>query len=125
MPGSYYLSNLLNPKGTAILKEGQYLNAYKIGYHKGKPALIQSRPVTVYRDKNRDEFFDLNKEETGMFGIDIHRAGPFSHLVNSWSAGCQVFQKESDFEFFMTLCEATQKICNGLFTYTLIEESYL
>lgn len=123
LPGAHYLSNLLNPKGTAILAPGQY--RYKLGSHRGKPALVQAAPVTVYRDKNRDQNFDLVDPETGYFGINIHRAGRFSHFVNSWSAGCQVFQREDDFEFFLNLCESVAHRSHGMFHYTLIDEGTL
>lgn len=122
LPGNYYLSNLLNSKGTAILKEGHYKDAYKIGLHKGENALIQCAPVTVYRDKNRDENFDLIEPESGMFGINIHRAGKLSHFVNSWSAGCQVFKVEEDFNFVFALCRDSASRFGNRFSYTLIEE---
>src|SRR5690606_23738191 len=35
-PGLYWMRNFLNPKGTAILKEGQYVNTYAIDYHNNK-----------------------------------------------------------------------------------------
>lgn len=119
LPGEHYLRKLLNPRGTAILAPGQYVNAYALGLHKGKPALVQVAPVTVYRDGNRDQNFDLVNPESGMFGINIHRAGKFSNFVNSWSAGCQVFRRESDFEFFLDLCRGSRDPWR--FTYTLIE----
>src|SRR5258706_8646638 len=54
-PGTYWLKNPLNPQGTAILKEGQYISSHAIGLHRGKyPALVQVRPVTVIRDYDRD-----------------------------------------------------------------------
>lgn len=122
LPGKYWLSHLMNPKGSAILKPGEYLNSWQLGKHKGKDALIQCRPVTVYRDKNLDDTFDYTHQESGMFGINIHRAGSFSHLVNSWSAGCQVFQAEEDFERFLYFCKEKANLHKGLFSYTLIEQ---
>src|SRR5258705_13431643 len=35
-PGTYWLENPLNPQGTAILKEGQYIGSHAIGQHRGK-----------------------------------------------------------------------------------------
>lgn len=122
LPGKYWLTNLMNPKGAAILMPGQYLESYRIGLHKKKKALIQVRPVIVYRDKNGDEEFDLINPDAGNFGINIHRAGAFSHFVNSWSAGCQVFKKEHEFLEFINICEQRTFFNNGLFTYTLLED---
>lgn len=121
LPGKYWLANLMNEKGAAILKPGQYRDAYKLGTHKGKPALIQCKPVMVYRDKNLDDSYDLGMEESGMFGINIHRAGKLSHFVNSWSAGCQVFKEEDSFERFLQCCRDYAPT-SGYFNYTLFDE---
>ena len=121
LPGKYWLNNLINPKGSAILKTNQYKDCYKLGKHKGKEALIQCRNVTFYRDNNKDDNFNYLNEEVGLFGINIHRAGAFSHFVNSWSAGCQVFQSETDFNFFIEICKERACFSNNFFTYTLIE----
>lgn len=121
LPGKYWLNNLINPDGAAILKAGQYIDAYTLGKHKGKEALIQCKNLTVFRDNNRDDNYNFVDEDTGMFGINIHRAGLFSHFVNSWSAGCQVFQREDQFKRFMDICKERACFSGGFFTYTLIE----
>ena len=115
-------------KGTAILKEGQYRGAYKIGYHKGKyKALCQAKPLPVYRDGNKDDKFDLNplSIDKGIFGINIHKAGDNSTLVDGWSYGCTVFAKSLDFSSFMRLVEKSANIYGNSFTYTLINEEDL
>lgn len=122
LPGKHWLTTLMNKKGTAILKPGQYINAFRLGKHKGEDALVQCRPVTVYRDADLDEEFDYGNEETGLFGINIHRAHTFSHFVNSWSAGCQVIQRPADFSSFINICKDRAGLSNQVFTYTLIEE---
>jgi len=126
-PGWPHLEN--GPaKGTAVLKEGQYLGAYKIGLHQGQyPALVQAGPVTVYRDRNGDHNLDLENPETGYFGINIHRAGGArpSVQVDRWSAGCQVLADPLDFALLMALARESLKVKNYLFTYTLIRESDL
>jgi len=126
-PGKHYLNNPLAKKGTAILAPGYYNNAYSLGLHKGKKALVQVKPVKVYRDSNRDDAFDLDakKIEEGMFGINIHRSGILSTLVGKWSAGCQVFKSASDFEYFLSLCEKAKGINGNNFSYTLIENTYV
>lgn len=122
-PGSYYLLHLLNPSGTAVLKPGQYENCWKLGLHRGKyEAWTQIRPVTVFRDKDKDIYAEtIGKEESGLFGINIHRSNEFtiSKLVDKYSAGCQVFADPKDFNRFITLSKQSE---NKEFTYTLLEE---
>jgi hypothetical protein len=122
--GMFYLLNPISNLGAAMLKEGQYLNAYKQGLHKGQYlALVQDKPVTTYRDYDRDAKFDVfTKETTGNYGINIHKAGANSQDVNNWSAGCQVFQKSADFDEFMDMTTKHRNLYSNSFTYTLIDE---
>ena len=131
-PGKYWLENPMNPKGTAILVPGQYRSTWQLGKHQGKyEALVQRKPVKVYRDNNKDEIIDYNSMalmlDEGYFGINIHRSNPYdqSYLVNRWSAGCQVFKKIEDYNNFMELCKESAKIYGTRFTYTLITEKEL
>lgn len=124
-PGTYYLKNPLSTLGTAILKEGQYVDTYGIGKHKGQyDAMVQLKPVDVIRDYDRNALLDFNngRVETGNFGINIHKAGKDSKDVDKWSAGCQVFQKSDDFEDFMNLARKHRDLYGNKFTYTLIDE---
>lgn len=125
-PGTYWLNHPLQVEGTAILKEGQYLNAYQIGLHRGQyMALVQRKPVTIFRDYDRNAVLDFynGRESTGLFGINIHRSSIYgtSLKVGKWSAGCQVFQNNADFIAFMGLCEHHRKRYGNAFTYTLID----
>jgi hypothetical protein len=122
--GTYWLKNPMSNMGTAMLKEGQYVNAYKQGLHKGEYlALTQDKPVTVYRDYDRDATFDIfTKETTGNYGINIHKAGQNSDNVDKWSAGCQVFKRSDDFSDFMQMTTKHRDLYGNSFTYTLIDE---
>jgi hypothetical protein len=128
-PGSHWEKNLLNKDGVAILKPGQYRGSHKIGLHQGKyEALRQQKAVKVYRDNNKDGKYDMIEENVheGIFGINIHKAGKFvngSTQIDKWSAGCQVFSKESDFNEFMEICRKARDIWGNSFTYTLIESN--
>lgn len=122
-PGIPWLLKPMNPNGTAILVPGQYVEAYSLGLHKGKKALIQVEKVKVYRDDNRDSTWDENKDsiEEGYFGINIHRPGFMSKTVGLNSAGCQVFEDGYDFDEFMWWCWKQAETLKNRFTYTLME----
>lgn len=129
-PGTYWLKTFVNPDGTAILKPGQYKDSYCIGVHRGKyQALVQQKPVTVLRDSNKDNVLDFGnqKEQTGIFGINIHHASVkgTTKYVDNYSAGCQVLADINDFNLLMQLAERQKKLYGNNFTYTLIEEKDL
>jgi hypothetical protein len=129
-PGTFWLRNLMNPQGTAIVKQGQYIGSHGIGIHRGKyQALTQKRPLTVIRDYDRDAVLDFNngKEQTGIFGINIHRASVngTTKFVEKHSAGCQVFANIDDFNLFMQLAQRHKQLYGNDFTYTLIDERAL
>ena len=63
------------------------------------------------------------KTDTGMFGINIHKAGTVSSFVENWSEGCQVFKKVKDFNEFMVIANKAKDIHGNHFTYTLIESN--
>jgi hypothetical protein len=125
-PGTYWLNNPSYESGTAILKPGQYRNAYQIGLHRGKyEALVQRRPVTILRDYDRDAVLDFfnGTEYYGLFGINIHRANASgtSESIEKYSAGCQVFADAEDFSLFMQLCKKHAQLYGNAFTYTLFD----
>ena len=122
-PGVHWLKNLLNPKGAALLKPAQYVDTWRIGMHQGKyEAFCQVKPVTVYRDKNLNDKAEENQTlDTGLFGINIHRANEksISTIIDKWSAGCQVLNNPADFKKILTLAKESKKLN---FTYTLLKE---
>ena len=129
-PGTYWLMNPMNPQGTAIVKHGQYINSHRIGMHRGKYlALVQQRPLTIIRDYDRNATLDFmnGKEETGIYGINIHHASVngTTKIVDKYSAGCQVFANINDFNLFMQLAERHKQLYGNEFSYTLIDERAL
>jgi len=124
-PGLYWMKTTMNSKGTAALVPGQYRGTWELGLHSGKEALRQVKPVKTYRDNDRDDVLDLDPKTIteGLYGINLHRAGRNSTVVDKWSAGCQVWAMDKDFEEFISLCKR-QVAVNGFrtFTYTLMEE---
>jgi hypothetical protein len=113
----------MNPKGTALLKPGQWVDSWKVGMHQGKyEALVQCKPITVFRDKDKDAIAEETAvTDTGLFGINIHRANPkgVSKYIDKWSAGCQVLNDSTQFAELLGKCKKS-----GLktFTYTLLKE---
>jgi len=126
-PGTYWLKNPMSPQGTAILKKGQYKNSYAIGSHRGQyTALVQVAPVTTIRDYDRDNklSYESLKATTGLYGINIHRAGRVgtTKVVDKYSAGCQVFSDANDFANFIEQTKKHKDLYGNLFNYTLIDE---
>jgi hypothetical protein len=125
-PGTFWLNNPMQPQGTAILAEGQYLNSHALGLHRGQyKALVQKSPLTIMRDYDRNAVLDFynGKKESGQYGINIHRANKVGTTlsVDRNSAGCQVFANASDFELFLKMCEQHRSRFGNNFTYTLLD----
>lgn len=126
-PGENHLFAPLSSKGTAIVVPGQYRGIWGLGLHAGKyRALVQVKPIKVYRDNNRDNILNLDPKtiEEGMFGINLHRASEWRNLkdVGLYSAGCQVIQSAKDFELIIKACEISLMEYGNNFTFTLIDE---
>jgi len=128
-PGIYYRENPMNVLGTAVLAPGQHNGAFCIGVRKGRyPALVQARPLPVYRDNNRDAQIDFTGElDAGWHSIQVHHAreGGTSQQVDKWSAGCQVLANFFDHNELMALCDEASEKWGPRFTYTLLDEGDL
>ena len=132
-PGDDWVDNPMSPdKGCAVLKPGQYRGSHKIRLHGGKyTALGQKKPLTVYRDRNKNDRyeFDESTADTGVFGINIHRAtkyaGKTSTNVDKWSAGCQVIASNDNWMAFLGICQTAREVHGNSFSYTLIESKDL
>lgn len=123
-PGTKGVMQYGNKAGVARLVEGQYIDSHIMRLHAGKyEALGQNKPVKVFRDSDRNMVYDESRTQTGLFGINIHKAGTDSTFVENWSEGCQVFKRVKDFEAFMTICRKARALHGNNFTYTLIETS--
>lgn len=129
-PGTFFLLNPLDNLGTAILKQGQYLNTYQAQYNSrlGFKALelVQIENASIIRDYDRNAVldFDNGRITVGKYGINIHSgASPNgkSIAVDKWSAGCQVFGVWAEFAEFTALCEKHISLHGNIFSYTLID----
>tara|TARA_R110000751_G_scaffold293330_1_gene400869 strand:+ start:855 stop:1445 length:591 start_codon:yes stop_codon:yes gene_type:complete len=131
LPGLKYLETPINPAGCAILVPGQYRSTYALDLHNSKYMALCQRlgNVSVYRDDNEDQKYDMNDMsiQTGEFGINIHRADKDYEveLVNGYSAGCQVIENPSEYDIFINICEKSEEYWGNSFTYTLLTESQL
>ncbi|SEQ58982.1 hypothetical protein [Neolewinella agarilytica] len=132
-PSVKYLKEPILKKGTAILKEGQYLGAYTIRPHNGKYlALCQSwshpTGVSVYRNQKGSGtlIFDESTLDHGArLGINIHkgpRSGNWDSETKNYSKGCTVFADSRHFEEFMLKCRFGKEAFGNSFTYTLLNE---
>jgi hypothetical protein len=126
-PSTYFLRSPINAKGAAILKSGQYKDAYQIGLHRGQyEALVQRKPVTVIRDDDRNALINyFAPTQTGLYGINIHKSTKGKNnedIIGADSAGCQVFRNIPDFMDMMRLAQTSRKKYGNTFTYTLIDE---
>lgn len=116
-----------NPKGTAIWKTDMfYKDLYKRGYHNGRMrALRQVKPIYHYRDKNKDSFIEEKGDlyydiiNVNMHGVDYN---PFSTIekqnINGWSAGCQVWNRMSDYRKMVSAVWKRNKMVD----YALLKE---
>jgi hypothetical protein len=124
-PGLYWLKNVGNKNGVAILMPGQHEKCWQIGLHKGYEAMVQvGSPFKVWRDSNMDDKFD----RTGAIyrdvtGLNMHTASFKSKTekVGMYSAGCQVRQHHIDHLIAMAIARRAAEIYGNSFTYTLFE----
>lgn len=127
-PGSYYLNHPINPKGTAVIKFQQGSDAYAPGYHRGYKAIVQVKPMWVFRI-SKDQFIADGKKIvlTGkpctyeQIGMNMHRAHPTVEIddVMNFSAACQVRNVPKEWEEFIKLTWIAGKKYN----YTVFSEN--
>ncbi|TGK78316.1 hypothetical protein EHQ24_17325 [Leptospira noumeaensis] len=130
-PGLTWLRKAMNPLGTARLKEGLY--KYKIGIHRGHPALTQYASVTVlrYKEHTGDQPWISWKDEkpsifqTGWFGIDIHAKGGNTAKVGVTSAGCSVIDSTWEgtvWKEFFSLLKSASHVQN-FYYYAVLDQA--
>jgi hypothetical protein len=123
--------------GLGILKPAQYVNVYKMGYHRRSDKVRSARAMKTigkqlaYRDQNygspRMTFSNedpANAKGGRNFTMHIHKAYTVKRgtggNVNNWSEGCQVFPDAKSLNEYFDLCEIHRKKYKNRFTYTLI-----
>lgn len=126
-PSTYWLNNPMNVRGAAVLKSGEYKDAYAIGLHRGQyTALVQVKPVTTIRDDDRNAIINyFAPTTTGLYGINIHRATLNKQnkaVIGQDSAGCQVFRDVADYNEMIDLAKKSREKYGNKFSYILIDE---
>lgn len=128
-----------NPRGVGRLKPGQYISSHFINLHRGQyyagfQSWFDNATVTVFRDNNRDQTYNESDQQTGVFGINLHRAQQVPRektrdSVSLNSEGCNVFRYFDQFNFFMSILYKFNNMYSGdkgrpwRLNYTLIESS--
>lgn len=107
-PGKRYTLDPMNKLGAARIAFGQY-KAWTVGVHNGKhTGLIQSSPVLVHRDLNKDGKRNPKEPtQVGRFGINQHSTflGFEGEKVGGHSAGCAVGRDFERHKHFINTCE--------------------
>jgi hypothetical protein len=122
--GDYYVFNPLTVggiTGTAIACEQQVIDAHQFVTSKNwkllwlnGPYFMQVRPITIYRDGNKNRLIDSLIKTLGLYGINFHRGG-MAATIGGWSAGCHIVWDNLWFE----ICK---EFVHGQFIdYTLFE----
>ena len=129
-PGRYWLQKPDYKPCAVYYHPQQARGAYKIGLHHDYEALKQIQPVQFWRDGNKDNHADYSGVVyKDIIGLNIHRSTikeGGSTFVNKWSAGCQVFQNNEDFQRLLELCKnQINSLGYRTFTYTLISNKDL
>ena len=109
-PGRHYTQiERLDPRGAARIAFGQY-KAWSVGTHmagrpSGHEALVQTAPITVFRDLNEDYERTGDQRFEGLFGVNQHWGFDLPKSdVGRASAGCLVGRTKAGHRAFMALC---------------------
>lgn len=123
-PGVYWLKNPMRVSGTFVMKPGQYIDDWKLGFHHGYEALVLSGIIEGWRDSDKDNNIDPDKSKVYSDGqaVNIHHAHEttIQTVIDKYSAGCQVIQKFSDWLIFIGLVKVSKQ---EKYSYTLLTES--
>ena len=125
-PGRFYTVNPMSPKGAARIAFGQY-TAWRVGRHgnsESHEALVQVRPLLVYRDFNRDGLRKNDLLERGVFGINQHWGYDLPVTdIGKASAGCLVGRSRQGHREFMNIVKSDlryQRDKSFVFTTTVL-----
>lgn len=105
-PGRKFTVNPENPDGAARISFGQF-KAWCVGNHKNNPAheaLVQTQPIPVFRDRNKDFRREGDLLFSGLFGINQHHGFDYKRDdIRDASAGCLVGRLVAGHRDFMKI----------------------
>jgi hypothetical protein len=123
-PGNYWIQNPVTVggiTGTAIAVQQQTIGSHRFttsanwkSLWLGAPYFMQTGPIEIYRDGNKDLNIDTAIKTKGYYGINWHRGG-IGSAVDQWSAGCLVVPDSRWFEAIKIFKP------NALYNFTLIQ----
>ena len=107
-----------NPDGAARIAFGQY-KSWSVGIHRqgsktAHEALVQTAPIEIFRDLNRDFSRAGDRKFTGLFGINQHAGLDVPKTdIRKASAGCLVGRTTAGHREFMKLCKADPRFASN------------
>jgi hypothetical protein len=114
---------------------GQYRDIYRLeeavpgkkGFWESPFFMVNGGQYT-YRDQNwNSDIITFSNKSTALKNLDpysgmlIHRGFGGGVTVDTWSEGCQVFSKDSDYKQLIALARYHIKKHGNKFNYTLLE----
>lgn len=119
-PGAKWTFTPMNASGAARIAFGQYkswgVGVHKAGTKSAHEALVQVKPVRVYRDLNRDFKREGDRTFEGLFGINQHWGYDLQKdNLGTSSAGCLVGRTTKGHREFLTLVKSDPRyvVSNG------------
>lgn len=107
-----------NPDGAARIAFGQY-KSWSVGIHRkgsktAHEALVQTAPIDIFRDLNRDFSRLGDRKFTGVFGINQHAGLDVPKTdIRKASAGCLVGRTSTGHREFMKLCRSDPRFASN------------
>jgi hypothetical protein len=107
-----------NPEGAARIAFGQY-KSWSVGIHRkgsktAHEALVQTAPIDIFRDLNRDFARVGDRKFTGVFGINQHAGLDVPKTdIRKASAGCLVGRTTAGHREFMKLCKSDPRFATN------------
>lgn len=116
-PSKYWTEHPMDRRGAARIAFGQY-KSWSVGWYHNHEVLRQVRPITVYRDLNKDFSRKGDQSYAGNFGMHHHWGYNYrDNDLGHTSAGCLVSQKTTEHKKFMSLVKSDPRYDKGTRAY--------
>jgi hypothetical protein len=118
-PGRQFTSGPgTHPDGAARIAFGQY-KSWSVGIHRrgaktAHEALVQTAPIDIFRDLNRDFSRAGDRKFSGLFGINQHAGLDVPKAdIRKASAGCLVGRTSAGHREFLKLCKSDPRFTSN------------